>query len=87
MTPAFTIPSLNLPIEVSISVLGITPASLFLSAFTITMNRIVRLRFQFRRPAANQRSFTRRTEFCGTDMSCEIISEVIAGSYLGNIAK
>src|SRR3979490_3009745 len=44
MTPAFTISSLNLPIAVSISVLGITPASLFLSAFTITMNRIVRLR-------------------------------------------
>jgi hypothetical protein len=60
-------------------VLGITPASLFPSAFTITMNRIVTLPFQFRRPAANQRSFTRRTEFCGTDMSCEIISEVIAG--------
>src|ERR1700687_3612503 len=45
MTPAFTISSLNLPIAVSISVLGITPASLFLSAFTITMNRIVTLRF------------------------------------------
>jgi hypothetical protein len=35
---------LNLPIAVSNSVLGITPASLFLSAFTITMNRIVTLR-------------------------------------------
>jgi hypothetical protein len=45
MTPAFTISSLNSPIAVSISVLGITPASLFLSAFTITMNRIVTLRF------------------------------------------
>src|SRR6476660_1786373 len=44
MTPAFTISSLNLPIAVSISVLGITPASLFLSAFTITMYRIVTLR-------------------------------------------
>ena len=44
MTPAFTISSLNLPIAVSISVLGITPASLLLSAFTITMNRIVTLR-------------------------------------------
>src|SRR6202790_2573388 len=44
MTPAFTISSLNLPIAVSNSVLGITPASLFLSAFTITMNRIASLR-------------------------------------------
>jgi hypothetical protein len=34
-----------LPIAVSNSVLGITPASLFLSAFTITMNRIVSLRW------------------------------------------
>src|SRR5882672_12890746 len=45
MTPAFTISSLNLPIAVSISVLGITPASVSLLAFTITMNRIVTLRF------------------------------------------
>src|SRR6476659_3225267 len=44
ITPAFTISSLNLPIAVSSSVLGITPASLFLSAFTITINRIVTLR-------------------------------------------
>src|SRR3954471_10627586 len=44
MTPALTISSLNLPIAASISVLGIAPASLFLSAFTITMNRIVTLR-------------------------------------------
>src|SRR4030088_1158673 len=43
MTPAFTISSLNLPMAVSNSVLGMTPASLFLSAFTITMNRIVTL--------------------------------------------
>jgi hypothetical protein len=35
---------LNLPIAVSISVLGMTPASLLPSAFTITMNRIVALR-------------------------------------------
>src|SRR3979409_1771009 len=47
MTPAFTISSLNLPIAVSNSVLGITPASLFLSAFTITMNRIIMLRLAF----------------------------------------
>jgi hypothetical protein len=71
MTPAFTISSLNLPIAVSISVLGITPASLFSSAFTITMNRIVTLRCSIQKPAANQRSLSRRTEFCGTDMSCE----------------
>src|SRR5713226_5997630 len=45
ITPAFTISSLNLPIAVSNSVLGITPASLFLSAFTITMNCIVTLHF------------------------------------------
>src|ERR1700712_1396221 len=48
MTPALTISSLNLPIAVSSSVLGITPASLSLLAFTITMNRIVTLRFEFR---------------------------------------
>jgi hypothetical protein len=40
-----TISSLNLPIAVSISVLGITPASVSLLAFTITMHRIVTLRF------------------------------------------
>ena len=39
--PALTISSLNLPIAVSSSVLGITPASESLLAFTITMNRIV----------------------------------------------
>src|SRR5258708_26003635 len=49
MTAAFTISSLNLPIAVSISVLGITPASLLLSAFTITMNRIVTLRFSIQK--------------------------------------
>src|SRR5258708_32897268 len=43
MTPAFTISSLNLPIAVSSSALGITPASLFALAFTITMNRVVTL--------------------------------------------
>jgi hypothetical protein len=36
-----------LPIAVSNSVLGMTPASLSLSAFTITMNRIVALRLVF----------------------------------------
>src|ERR1700709_1981957 len=45
MTPALTISSLNLPIAVSSSVLGITPASLSLFALTITMNRIVTLHF------------------------------------------
>src|SRR6266478_5481331 len=44
MTPALAISSLNLPIAVSNSVLGITPASLSLLAFTITINRIVSLR-------------------------------------------
>src|SRR3982074_2079211 len=47
MTPALTISSLNLPIAVSNSVPGITPASVSLFAFTITMNRIVALRFEF----------------------------------------
>src|SRR6185369_2718365 len=41
ITPAFTSSSLNFPIAVRSSRLGITPASLFLSALTITMNRIV----------------------------------------------
>src|SRR6266478_9349132 len=49
MMPALTISSLNLPIAVSNSVLGITPASLSLLAFTITINRIVNLRLKFRR--------------------------------------
>src|SRR5262249_38787716 len=40
MTPAFTISSLNLPIAVRSSVLAITPASLSLLAFTITMKRM-----------------------------------------------
>jgi hypothetical protein len=44
MTPAFTISSLNRPIAVSISVLGITPASVSFVAFTITMKRIAILR-------------------------------------------
>jgi hypothetical protein len=39
-----TIWALNLPIAVSSSVLGITPASESLLAFTITMNRITALR-------------------------------------------
>src|SRR5260370_29533650 len=47
MTPAFTISWLNLPMAVSNSVLGMTPASLFLSAFTIPMNRITMLRLAF----------------------------------------
>src|SRR5882762_9324019 len=41
ITPAFTISSLNRPIAVISSVLGITPASVFLSARTNIMNRIV----------------------------------------------
>jgi hypothetical protein len=46
-TPALNLSSLNFPMAVSNSVLGITPASLFLSAFTITMNRIAKLRLAF----------------------------------------
>jgi hypothetical protein len=57
---------LNLPIAVSNSVLGITPASESLLAFTITMNRIVVLRFDpfwagYRRAGLHQqdeRAFT-----------------------------
>src|SRR5207244_10286971 len=64
MTPAFTTFSLNLPMAVSISVLGITPDSLFLSAFTITMNRIVTLRCSIQKagcePALTHRSEERR---------------------------
>src|SRR5450432_2230945 len=75
MTPAFTISSLNLPIAVSNSVLGITPASDSLLAFTITMNRIVTLRLTFTpragcepAPPLNHRSEVRRTGSCGSDM-------------------
>src|SRR3954467_9029306 len=49
-TPALTNSSLNLPIAVSNSVLGITPASLSLLAFTITINRIVTLRLSLVEP-------------------------------------
>jgi hypothetical protein len=52
MIPALAISSLNVPIAVSISVLGIRPASESLSAFTITMNRIGSLRSDLRRAAA-----------------------------------
>ena len=45
--PAFTSSSLNLPIAVSNSVPGMTPASESLLAFTITLNRIVTLRVDF----------------------------------------
>src|SRR4030095_6929491 len=41
ITPALISSSLNLPISVSSSALGRTPASEFLSALTSTMNRIV----------------------------------------------
>ena len=41
MTPAFTSSSLNLPISASSFSLGITPASEFFVALTITMTRIV----------------------------------------------
>src|SRR5260370_37689934 len=40
-TPAFTNSSLNFPIGAKTSLPGRTPASEFLSALTITMNRIV----------------------------------------------
>src|SRR5262245_4831413 len=43
ITPAFTSSSLYLPMAATISLEGMTPASEFLSAFTITMNRIVHL--------------------------------------------
>src|SRR6266404_3516034 len=61
MTPAFTISSLNLPIAVSNSVLGMTPASLFLSAFTITMNRIVTLRLISIRQAGCESALVNKT--------------------------
>src|SRR5213080_4232297 len=41
MIPALTMSSLNLPIAASISVLGMTPASVSSLALTITMNRII----------------------------------------------
>src|SRR6185312_2042999 len=41
ITPALHISSLNLPMAVNNSVLGITPASVSLLPFTITMNRMV----------------------------------------------
>ena len=41
ITPAFTSSSLNFPISVNSSVLGITPASESFVAFTITMNRMI----------------------------------------------
>ncbi len=40
MTPASASSSLYFPIAASSSSVGMTPASLFLSAFTMTMNRI-----------------------------------------------
>jgi hypothetical protein len=40
-TPAFTIPSLNWPIAATISLLGRTPASVFWSALTNSINHIV----------------------------------------------
>jgi hypothetical protein len=48
ITPAFTSSSLYLPIATNSSSLGITPASLFLVALTITMTFIV---VSFRRGA------------------------------------
>src|SRR3954470_1347478 len=41
ITPALASSSLNFPISVSMSLLGSTPASVLLSALTITMKRIV----------------------------------------------
>src|SRR5262245_33012579 len=46
ITPAFAISSLKAPIAASSSVLGMTPASLSLLAFTITMNCIVMLHLE-----------------------------------------
>src|ERR1700730_14840985 len=96
MTPAFTISSLNLPIAVSNSVLGITPDSLFLSAFTITMNRIscsvgVHAR-RLRTPALVNKTngvlrhrHGRRNYF--TPRSRDKGHSGMADCYLGNIAK
>src|ERR1700712_2810725 len=94
MTPALTISSLNLPIAVSNSVLGITPASLFLSAFTITMNRIVALpRFHFgrlraRRPV-NKTSGPLRHRHGGWNYFTPRSRDGVRHfrCYLGNIAK
>jgi hypothetical protein len=59
-------------------VLGITPASESLLAFTITMNRIVILRFDLLGRLPQRRpSSTRRAGFYAPDMSVEIIFEVI----------
>src|SRR6476620_914885 len=77
ITPALTSSSLNLPIAVSSSVLGITPASESLLAFTITMNRIAILRVGIGRPPSLRPSSTRRAGFYAADMSGEIIFEVI----------
>ena len=59
--PALTSSSLNLPIAVSSSVLGITPASESLLAFTITMNRIVTLRSTCLGPATVASAFVNKT--------------------------
>jgi hypothetical protein len=50
-----------LPIAVSSSVLGIWPASESLLAFTITMNRIVILRFDLFGPATVASAFVNKT--------------------------
>jgi hypothetical protein len=52
---------LNLPIAVSSSVLGITPASESLLAFTITMNRIAVLRSDLFGPATVAPVFVNKT--------------------------
>src|SRR5690349_5251578 len=79
ITPALHISSLNLPISVSSSMLGITPASESLLAFTITMNRIAVLRLDLYGPGQQRRpSSTRRAGFYAADTSGEIIFEVMA---------
>src|SRR5882724_8560044 len=82
--PALTSSSLNLPIAVSSSVLGMTPASESLLAFTITMNCIVTLRYGLA-AGCNRRSPIRRIGLCSTDISVKIISEVIAAAGCGKL--
>src|SRR3977135_2523202 len=77
MTPAFTISSLNLPMAVSNSVLGMTPASLFLSAFTITMNRIVTLHLISVRQAGCEPALVNKT-------TGVLWHRHVLGNYFGN---
>jgi hypothetical protein len=66
-----------LPIAVSSSVLGITPASVSLLAFTITMNRIVVLRFGLLGPATVAPAFVNKT-------SRLLRRRHVSGNYFGS---